>query len=295
MKDYQLKALLQMVESGSIRAAARALGLSQPAVTKAIRDLEQEVGAPLIHRSFRGVQLTEFGQELSMRARLAQMQLALAREEIQQLLGGKQASVSVAVTPVVFMGALPQVLKAFRRDLPHAEIKLYEGLMPWAKSQLREGFAHFAVVGVTQGTLDPDFEFEPIARMPMMVAGRAGNPLAGARDWAEVEGAEWLVHRAPDSVHTVLFNHLEKQGLQVPRRTMEANTFGVSWGLLTTTDMLLVLPEHFLHTEPYGRQIVRIPLRMDLPDMTLGILKLRGAPMSHAAAKLATLFHRHCR
>ena len=50
MKDYQLRALLRVVETGSIRAAARTLQLSQPAVTKAIRELEAEVDAPLVLR-----------------------------------------------------------------------------------------------------------------------------------------------------------------------------------------------------------------------------------------------------
>jgi LysR family transcriptional regulator of abg operon len=295
MKEYQLKALLQVVESGSIRAAARALDLSQPAVTKAIRELEAEVGAPLINRSFRGVALTEFGRELSTRARLAHMQLAMAREEIQQLLGGKQASVSIAVTPIVFMGALPLVLRDFKREMPYAQVKLYEGLMPWATTQLREGFVHFAVAGARQRALDADLEFEPISELEMMVACRPGHPLAHATHWEELVDAEWLVVRAPDSVHTVLFDHLESLGLPLPERTVEANTFGVSWGLLTRSDTLLVLPARFLSIEPYAQQIVRVPLSLDLPTMTLGILKLRGSPMSHAAAKLATLFQRHCR
>lgn len=120
MKDYQLKALLQVVDSGSIRAAARALGVSQPAVTKAIRELEAEVDAPLVHRSSRGVELTECGRQLTIRARLVQAQLAMARQDIRQLQGGQQASVAVSVTPVVFMGALPEVLREFKREMPQA-------------------------------------------------------------------------------------------------------------------------------------------------------------------------------
>ncbi len=295
MKDYQLRALLRVVETGSIRAAARALQLSQPAVTKAIRELEAEVDAPLVLRSSRGVELTESGRQLAMRARLAQEQLALARQDIRQLQGGKQALVAAAVTPVIFMGVLPDVIREFRRALPFAQLKLYEGLMPAVLPLLREGFVDFAVAGAMEGALDADLELDPIAPIEMMVACRPSHPLAKATKWEEIVDAEWIVHRAPGSHHTVLFDRLRGDGLPVPERTIETNTFGVSWGLVTRSDLLLILPVEFLSIEPYARQVVRVPLEMNLPALTLGILKLRAAPLSMAASKLATLFRRYAR
>ena len=58
MKDHQLKALVQVAESGSIRAAARAMNLSQSALTKALRELEEDVGAELLQRSYKGIGFT---------------------------------------------------------------------------------------------------------------------------------------------------------------------------------------------------------------------------------------------
>lgn len=295
MKDYQIRALLRVVETGSIRAAARALQLSQPAVTKAIRELEAEVDAPLVLRGSRGVELTECGRQLAMRARLAHEQLSLALQDIRQLQGGKQATVAAAVTPQVFMGVLPDVLREFRRTLPFAQIKLYEGLLPMVLPQLREGFIDFAVAGAVEDALDPDLELEPIAQMDMVVVCRPGHPLCGATDWEQLVHAEWLVHRAPGSHHSVFFDELRRKGLPVPPLTVETNSFGVSWGLVTRSDLLLTVPASFLSIEPYARQVVRIALDMALPALTLGILKLRASPLSLAATKLATLFKRYAR
>jgi len=64
MRDHQLRALMQVAESGSIRAAARDLNLSQSALTKALRELEESVGAALVSRSYRGVEFTPAGQAL---------------------------------------------------------------------------------------------------------------------------------------------------------------------------------------------------------------------------------------
>ncbi len=71
MKNHQIRAFTQVAESGSIRAAARALFLSQSALTKSLRELEEDVGAELLVRSYRGIEFTPAGKVLLSHARLA--------------------------------------------------------------------------------------------------------------------------------------------------------------------------------------------------------------------------------
>ena len=78
MKLHQLQALVAAVEHGSIRAAARELHLTQAALTKSLRQLEEEAGVALLVRKSRGVGLTEAGLRLHARALLVMRQLALA-------------------------------------------------------------------------------------------------------------------------------------------------------------------------------------------------------------------------
>ena len=146
MKDHQLKAWLQLAESGSIRAAARDLGISPAAVTKAVRELEADLDAQLVVRSARGIVFTESGRQLHGSARaLAQEQSQLARQDIGMLRGGARARVAVAVTPMVFLGVLPEVVRAFRKAMPAARLTLFDGLVPQAVPLLREGRVDFAV------------------------------------------------------------------------------------------------------------------------------------------------------
>ena len=295
MKNSQLNAFLRVAETGGIRAAARALGLSQPAVTKAIRELEAALDATLVTRSPRGIALTECGQQLAMRARLAEEQLALARQDIRLLQGGSRARVAAAVTPVVFMGELNAVLRDFRRDMPYAQLKLYEGLMPAVLPLLREGSIDFAVAGAMQGSLDPDLVMQSMGEMEMMVACRPGHPLARARQWSELVDAEWVVHLGPGTHHSAVNRLLRERGLALPSRVTEVNSFGVSWAMVTRGDALLILPERFTRIAPYDQQIVRVPVDLPLPSITLGIVQLRATPLSLAASRLATLFLRHVR
>ena len=82
MKPNQLLAFVAVVEQMSIRGAARTLGISQPAVTKIVRELEREVGAPLVERSVKGVRLTPYGEAFAPRARLLLSDMRRARDEI---------------------------------------------------------------------------------------------------------------------------------------------------------------------------------------------------------------------
>ncbi|MBY4749693.1 LysR family transcriptional regulator, partial [Burkholderia cepacia] len=81
MKHHQLRALAAIAEHGSLRAAARAIHLSQPALTKAIRELELDLGVPLVTRNARGAQLTRFGQAVYARARLILAEMQHARDD----------------------------------------------------------------------------------------------------------------------------------------------------------------------------------------------------------------------
>lgn len=101
MKNHQLKALVQVADSGSIRAAARTMNLCQSALTKALRELEEELGVELLMRSYKGVEFTDAGHTLLSRARLALAILDKAQEEIALQRGGAGVRVSIALTPLV--------------------------------------------------------------------------------------------------------------------------------------------------------------------------------------------------
>lgn len=295
MKDHQLKAWLRLADTGSIRAAARSLHLSQAAVTKAIRELEAEVDAPLVLRSSRGIEFTECGRQLTLRARLAQEQLDLALQDIRSLQGSRQGRVAIAVTPMVFLGALPAVLRAFRQAMPQAQLKLFDGLMPQALPLLREGMVDFAIVGSVASALDDDLSLERLDVMEMAVLCRRGHPLGGSTRWEQVCDAEWLMRLAPGSHHNVLLQWLAQQGLPLPRQRVEVASFGVSWGLLTRSDALTLAPARMLELAPYADLIQRVPLQLSLEPMDLGILTLRGKPLSQAAQHLAEQFRKYLR
>jgi LysR family transcriptional regulator, regulator of abg operon len=290
MKDHHLKAWQALVETGSIRSAARRLHLSQAAVTKAIRELERDLDAPLIVRGSRGVTLTECGQQLTVRVRLAQKQLTLARQDIEQMLGGARGHVSVAVTPMVFLGGLPHVIERFHQRMPLAEVTIEEGMMPFVLHALRDGTIDFAVAAPAVEEVSGEFEFEPLRTLETIVACRRGHPLEHATEWDELLGCTWAMNLAPGSQHSNMLEFLRRRDMPLPKRIVRTDSFGVGWNLMTRSDTLLACPAGMLDVEPYSGQAGRVPLRLQLPALQLGILKLRDGPLSLAADVLAGFF-----
>lgn len=105
MKLQTLQALICIEEVGSLRAAAQLLHLSQPALSAAIQQLEDELKAPLLVRTKRGVSLTSFGQAFMKHARLIVTESRRAQEEIGQLRGRWERHITFAASPAIALAA----------------------------------------------------------------------------------------------------------------------------------------------------------------------------------------------
>src|SRR5512140_3796883 len=99
MRLTQIRDFIAIVESGSVRGAARVLNVSQPTITRNIRALETHLHVQLLSRSSRGVVPTEAGRAFFARARVAQAELMKAEEEATQSAGSDGASVAFGVGP----------------------------------------------------------------------------------------------------------------------------------------------------------------------------------------------------
>ena len=182
MKFHQLQALVAVMRCGGIRAAARDLNLSQAAVTKSLRQLEDECGVALLLRRSRGVDLTPQGQRLHERARLITRQIELAQDDLRHSLGDEQGLVRVGLTPYLTLSALGQAFDWFRRRYPRVQVQLIEGLMTRVLPCLRNGTLDLAFVAADAGELnDHEFQFTHVCNTRQLIVAREGHPrgLAG--------------------------------------------------------------------------------------------------------------------
>ena len=138
MRLTQIRDFLAIVECGSIRAAARKLGVAQPTLTKSGRSLEAELHVQLLARSVRGIVPTSSGRAFFARARVAQSELRKAEEEAAQLGGSSAGSVALGMGSVGVMLILPGAVARFRQQFPRARVRVVEGLAHLLVSAERE-------------------------------------------------------------------------------------------------------------------------------------------------------------
>jgi LysR family transcriptional regulator, regulator of abg operon len=293
MKDHQLKALVQVAEQGSIRGAARALHLSQSALTKALRELEADVGAELLVRSYKGVEFTPAGQALLTRARLALSTLDKARDEIRWLRGGAGIQVTAGVTPAIAATALPRVLNDFEREQPDASLTLVEGMLTNVLPGLMEGRIDFAIALAEQEELPYEIAFEPLARILAEPAARQGHPLLTATDWSQMAEARWVLNLTAGSLAQQLVAWLEGQGITLSQPVVKCDSPTLMTEMMRRTDLVGFGP-HILFRDPlFGQGLASFDALPPFPPITLGLLKLKGVPLHAGAQRLATLFTRH--
>ena len=293
MKEHQLKALVQVAECSSIRAAARAMNLSQSALTKSLRELEEAVGAELLSRSYKGIEFTPAGTVLLQRARLALSILDKAGEEIRLLRGGAGARVVLAVTPMAGALVLPRVLREYESLQPEAEVCLTEGLLTQVVPDLIEGRLDFALALADPADLPYEIVFEPLGPVEAVLAGRIDHPLAGATTWAELQDAKWVHNLSPGSMGSTLLNWIARQGLPPPRRMIRCSSTMLMMELMRRTDCIGFGPARLLGDPLFGHGIQPFAVCPLPPPMTIGLLRLRGVPLSTAARPMATLFARY--
>lgn len=295
MKDHQLKALIQVAESGSIRAAARAMNLSQSALTKALRELEDDVSAELLMRSYKGIEFTPAGNALLVRARLAHATLDKAREEIRLLRGGAGTRIAIALTPLVAATILPPVLTEFRSIYPDAALSLEEGLLTHAIPGLLEGRLDFAVALANPRDLPYEVSFELLTEVHAAPTGRHGNPLANAQTWAELKNASWVLNLSDGSLGNHLVRWLAANGIDAPANIVRCASLTLMLELMRRTDHIGFGPTALLSDSLFGSGLQQLSVTPLPPPMSLGILSLRGVPLGTSARVLAGLFARRLR
>jgi len=284
MRLSQIRDFLAVVDAGSMRAAARALGLSQPALTKSIRQLEEELGGVLVTRSVRGAQPTEIGRAFLARARSVTADLRRAREEVAQLRGARGGSLTVGAAPAPALGLLPNALARLRRRWHEAKICVTDISPSEVMPALRDGRLDLAL-SVRIGPLatpGPEYLVEPLYLNEACIVARRRHLLAGARSLAELADAEWVRTGGTDNTSS-LPAAFQAAGMEPPRYRIECRSFFALAEIVAHSDLLAVVPWQLAAREVAGGRIVQVPMEDALPPREICLFTRADVPLTPVA------------
>jgi LysR family transcriptional regulator, regulator of abg operon len=242
MKLTTLNALVAAIEEGSLRGAARRVGVSQPALTKMLRELEVELATTLLERTSRGVLLTAQGKVLYEHAVNVSKALGAAVDAIHQLGGRMVGELAVGAVPLAVMLLMPETLRTFGREFPSVRLRVTEELYIAQLQRLRKGEVDIAVGSVPDDLSTGEFAVEPLMKTRMVVVVRRAHPLSRATSLHALSEAKWVYTgaTAESGYARTLF---EQHGLKAPSSGATVNSTLALISLVSTGDFVGLMPQ----------------------------------------------------
>jgi len=263
MKLSTLKALVAAVEEGSLRAAARRVGASQPALTKMIRELEQELAAPLLVRSTTGVMPTAQGKVLYEHASSALRELDGAVEEINQLGGHMVGELRIGAVPLAVMLLIPETLRTFSQEFRHVHLHIREELYIEQLMNLRRADVDVAIGPIPDNLPQGEFHTEELMPVSMVVVVRRGSALEKARSLEELRGARW-VYTGLAGITGYARRLFEFHGMQPPAVGATVNSTLGLLSLIGSGDFVGLMPRP-LALHPLAASFLAVPALKEGP------------------------------
>lgn len=263
----QLRALLGLVKAGSFASASDEIGLSQAAVHRGVRELEEALGRKLVERRGRGVHINFAGRRFARSCRLALNELEAALSELG--LDPNNPIISIGTTPLARAFLVPEAMALMVAQAYPAGFRVLEGSWGELVESLRDGHIDMIVGELTPDEI-PDLAMEPLySEAPVIVAGRQ-HPLAGRKppSVATLASYPWII--APDTspLRAEWERVFNERKPQVP---VECGSIMIIGRLLTSSDMLtLAMPDQ-----------VALQIRT-------GLLARIGEPLSGSAHTIGT-------
>jgi LysR family transcriptional regulator of abg operon len=294
MKLNELEDFIAVVDTGSIRAAAKARGVTSPAMTQSIARLEESLHVPLIVRTTRGAVLSDYGRAFLLRAQTIVNEVARSTEELAQMrgAGGGQVTIGTSMTPTSTV--IPRAIAEFRRLQPDVRVNIVAGMFHEHLPRLRSGAMSFALGPLPAAGIGGEFEVERLFDNDLVLTVRNGNPHADATSLAELATAEWILG-GPDShgPGAAVLDMFANAGYPRPKVMVQSSSVSVMQALMLESDAICALPRPVVSADPLRRHVTTIKVVEKMPIYPVSFFQRASSPLSPAANCLATLVRRH--
>lgn len=292
--ETRLEAFVKLAETGHMPTVAQNLGITQPAVSRAINDLERTLDMHLFRRTSKGMLLTENGERLLFRVKRALLELRQVETDLAALRGTTKGRVVIGALPLGRTSILPKAIAGLLEQHPQLQIATVEGPFDSLASQLRAGDIDFIFGALRPADQARDFTTEPLINDSMSVVVRAGHPLTRlpAPTLADLTAWRWILPngRTPARMQLDLAFKLEQLAPPVP--AVETSDLAVLRGVLLDTDQVTAISARQLAYEIAAGMLT--VLNIPLPNTTrvIGITQRADTDCSPGARAMMAVIRR---
>lgn len=226
LRFRHLELIRSLGATGSLHKTAKALNLSQPAISKALVEIESSFGFRLFERSPAGVATTPRGQAILEGATL--LLNGLRHVQRAALHSGLRVVIRVGVTPFISVTLVPRLLWTLRKQGDEAVVSLREGRGPQMFELFRSGELDALLVAVPSDLVHSQpamaMTMKPLFEEGLAVVAAVDHPLASRRrvSWRDVLGERWILPQTPSAVEEAIRGAFVSKGLAPPRAWIES-------------------------------------------------------------------------
>jgi len=274
MKLIQLRNFIAVIEAGTFRQAAKNLHLSQSSISKSLQQLEDEIGAEILHRGARGVAPTVAGEALLVRAKIIEAELRHARNDVQMIQGAQVGEIRVTASPTVAMGLLPRAVVAFQSARPRVNFRISEAVYPDMLPAIRSGDVDIAICLVPARPRDETLNFVSLVKDRLVPAVRANHPFISARKLklADLLDLDWIIYRRSHTGLDVFEQTFASNRLPLPKSTIECTSFACARALVENGDYVTLMPSQLFLGDRQPSSIALLELDSPMPPWQVAVI-----------------------
>lgn len=293
-KTAQLQAFRAVARRGSVRSAARELGVTQPGLSRSLRELEQTLGTQLFLRSSEGVVLTEAGIAFSRRTEWIMEELRRAAEEVDQINHFSHGRLTVGFSSLISLTVFPEIASAFKTALPQVTLTIKEGQLSTLLPGIRNGEIDLAV-----GSIDPmqppeGVIIEPLFTAPFCVVARRGHPCAGESNLFALKDARWVLPESTEGYYHLLQNELIHFYRQISVTPLRTDSVITGMNMVLGSDYLTIIARAASSPWQMKDKLVALPIT-ELPSAQYCVVWSQKSVMTTNARRFLGLLREACR
>ena len=284
--------IAEVFECRSILKASRRLNLTQPAVTKAVKDVEATLNLPLFERTNRGLEPTVYGEIFARHAKIVLAQLRHAAEELENLRAGYGGHVSVGTLLAASATLLPEAVAVLKKERPNVAVTVIEGTYDLLIPSLMVGDLDMVLGRLPERRRNSALVYEEFYAEPICLVTRRDHPLSQEKcvELQSLVNEPWILPLPETSLRRQIERAFSEAGVPLPTNVIESLSILTNRVLLRRSDCIGVLPYHVAQDDvEHGLlSILHTPLK-SIESPVGAIMRAPGSLPPAAAALLDCL------
>jgi len=268
-----LHCFLTIARHQNVGAAAKELAITQPALSKTLRELEDELEVPLFERGRRGMSLTHFGELFLQYAAASIASLRHGIDSIQLARAASRNAVAVGALPNVAARLMPEAVRIFKEGAVGTTVRLVEGSNSRLLDRLRLGELELVVGRLASSEHMSGLRFEHLYSESLAIVVQRNHPLAKAKRCPVAVLAQypWLLPEDSTVIRQEVDRFLLAEGVSLPDNVVDSTSVPFGRAYVEVSDVIWFVPSGAVRSDLAAKNLIALPIASSTMEGSVGI------------------------